>query len=161
MELKIFDFAPLFQVALGMNLAVPFFSDAMNRTLSPVRQALENLLALKDLVQDSERGEYLGEISKLRRTFEICADDTRTLADRLSVILFLFAGLSFWVLYDGSANPQLSSDSWIIIGLLCACFLPPIGSVLTLYLYSRMRSTDVRIEMQDVYNTYIEAARHL
>lgn len=158
MDLNIFDFASLFQVALGMNLAVPFFPDAINRSLSRVRQTLESLFALQNFVPETTRGEYLGEVSKVRQEFKKCEDDTRLLSDRLSILLVFFAILSFMLLYYGSSNPKESTPSWAINCLLVACFAPPIGSVIWLYLYTQKRSTDVRIALTEVYNTYIERA---
>jgi hypothetical protein len=42
--LKIYDFAPLFQVALGLNIAVPFFSDTINRVLVSTEKSINNLI---------------------------------------------------------------------------------------------------------------------
>jgi hypothetical protein len=156
MDLKIFDFSSLFQVALGMNLAVPFFGDAMSRPLLRSRQTLESLPALQNLIPQTERGEYLGEISALRGEFVSCEDDVKSFANYLSLLLFLIAAISFAILYYGASNPHVDSKAWIIDALLGVCFIPPLGGVIALFLYSQKRCADVRIKMQKVYATYIE-----
>jgi hypothetical protein len=154
-DLKIFDFSSLFQVALGMNLAVPFFPDAMARNLLPIREMLQNLIALKDLVPEEDRGAYLGDLAKVRRDFQESDACVKRLADRLSVVLIFFAIVSFAVLYESAIDQELK-PKWCVDLLLAVCFMPPILSVLALYLFSRKRSTDVRIAMQEVYDEYIE-----
>jgi hypothetical protein len=157
MDVKLLDFSSLFQVALGINLAVPFFPDAIARPLSPVRQTLQGLVALQSLVPETQRGEYLGEVAKVRRDFQKCEDDIKKVGDELSVFLIVIAIFSFGVLYF-SALDQSAYAPCIANVLLSICFIPPIGAVIALYLYSSKRSTDVRLAMQMIYANYIEKA---
>lgn len=156
MLVKVYDFAPLFQIAFGLNIAVPFFPEATNRVSVRTRQGIDNLLGLQRLVPEDERGEYLGEVARVEQDYTAKTGDITRMADRSSFALLTVAGWTFAIIFYAAQRPDLQVAIETMYGLMISCVLPPIVAILIIFLYSSYKCSLIRSSTRDIYEEYIE-----